>query len=207
MTARKTRLTFYAMTDLRDERVSMGRVLEILKEAGDRGITGPDIARHFTHDRLQRRMTIVNQILYRLLKHHRVVRGLKEPTVHYHNVPTYRWFITSAGVHYLAIGMDAGIRRQRREQAERQYAVEEAHRKLVSDALTEAYDKYDPETTDRCERDQVMRKLREQGCTLHDIGQVFGVTRERVRQILKGYRIATCRCPRCVKAAATAVVL
>lgn len=43
----------------------------------------------------------------------------------------------------------------------------------------------------------MMRKLRDEGCTLQDIGDVFGVTRERARQIVVGLRVHPCQCPDC----------
>jgi len=188
-------LTFVFMPA--DEKPSVGRVLEILKEAGETGATGPEIARQFTAGRLQRRMTIVNQILGRSRSHGRVVRGPMEPTKYYHRVPTYRWYITPAGVHFLAVGLYEGIRAAKREEKNREHAARVLRRRRLADLLTDAYDKYDPETTPRCERERVIRELRAQGCTLHDIGGVFGITRERVRQIEAGFKTGRCKCSRC----------
>jgi hypothetical protein len=175
----------------------MGPVLGILREAGGTGITGPEIARQFTHDTLQRRMCVVNQVLYRLRHRQRVIRGPKEPTKYYHRVPTYRWFITPAGVHYLATGMEKGARQARWEQAERKRAELAEYRRHLADLLTEAYDRIDPQTAPKCERERVMRELRTAGCTLESIGEVFGVTRERVRQVLNRQNVTPCRCGRC----------
>jgi len=188
-------LTFVFMPA--DEKPNAGRILEILKEAGETGATGPEIARQFTAGLLQRRMTIVNQILGRNRDHGRVIRGPMEPTKYYHRVPTYRWFITPAGVHYLAMGLKEGIRAAALEEKNRQRAARAAHRRRLADLLTDAYDKYDPDTTPRCERERVIRELRAQGCTLHDIGGVFGITRERVRQIEAGFKTGRCKCRRC----------
>lgn len=161
------------------------------------GATGPEIARHFTAGLLQRRMVVVNQILSRNRAHARVIRGPLEPTKYYHRVPTYRWFITPAGVEYLAMGLNEGIRAAQIEEQARQQAAMMMHRRKLADMLTEAYFAHDPETTARCERERVIHELRRAGCTLHDIGGVFGITRERVRQILIGRKPGICRCKRC----------
>lgn len=195
MTSAVPRLTFGSMPS--DGKPSVGRVLEILKEAGDMGATGPEIARHFTTGLLQRRMVVVNQILYRNRAHDRVIRGPLEPTKYYHRVPTYRWFITPAGVEYLAMGLNEGIRAAQREEQARQQAAQAMRRRKLADMLTDAYMSHDPQTTAPCERERVIRELRQAGCTLHDIGGVFGITRERVRQILTGKKPAICRCKRC----------
>lgn len=194
-----------------DEPPTSKRVLEILHEAGEKGIIGPDIARHFTipepdmpslrklnrrSQGLQRKLAWTNQILERFAINGYVRRGLAEASPYYHRVPAYRWFVTPAGSEYLAAGLSAGIREARDREREREAVRLAAHRRRLADLLTEAYDKYDPETTPRCERERVMRELRSEGCTLHDIGQIFGLTRERVRQILINYRVSPCHCPR-----------
>jgi hypothetical protein len=200
-----------------DERPNTRRVLELLKEAGEEGMRGPDIARHFTipepdtpslgklgpqSQSLQRRLTWTNQILDRFALKGYARRGNPEPSPYYHKVPAYRWFVTPEGTGYLAAGMKEGMKQARLAKEERERAVLMAHRRRLADLLTDAYDKHDPSAVTTCERERVIRELRTQGCTLHDIGGVFGLTRERVRQILKGIHVGPCRCARCADAEA-----
>lgn len=188
-------------------------VLEVLKEAGEEGMRGPDIARHFNVDYPgmpsvahlshesqchQRRMTWTNQILERFKTNGWARKGGLEPSPYYNNVPAYRWFITPEGRGYLAAGMAAGIREAQRFQHEREAVKLAAHRKRLADLLTEAYASTDPATTPKCERTRIMKHLREAGCTLQDIGDVFGVTRERARQLIEDISPSVCTCPRCV---------
>jgi hypothetical protein len=126
-----------------------------------------------------------------------VRRGGKEPTPYYNNVPVYRWYITPEGVEYLAAGMAAGIRAARVARAKQAEAQRREARRRADDLITQAYIDCDPRTISKCEREQVIRELRSAGCTLDAIGGVFGVTRERVRQILTGYKTTPCTCPRC----------
>jgi Sigma-70, region 4 len=195
-----------------DEPPNTRRVLEILAGAGSEGIRGPDIARYFTipdpdmpslsrvgnrSQNIQRRLAWVNQILERFELHDHARRGGKEPSPYYHRVPAFRWFITADGVQFLADGLAEGRRRMRdeRDAAERLRLIE--HRKRLADLLTQAYVENDPVTTPACERERVIRKLRDEGCTLQDIGDVFGVTRERVRQIYRGINVHPCQCHDC----------
>ena len=191
-------------------------VLRILKEAGEEGIVGPDIARHFTVPdpplsesgirsgkrytlpmaNLQRRLTWTNQILDRFRRRGWVVRGGKEPSRYYNNVPSWRWYVTDAGVEYLAAGMAAGLRAARDAELKRRAAEHAAWQRHLDDMITQAYIDFDPAETPQCERDAAMRTLREAGCTLGSIGGVFGVTRERVRQVLAGIKVRPCRCPK-----------
>lgn len=195
-----------------DEAPNPKRILEILKDAGAEGMRAPDIARNFhvppvymqsmAHLRdesrvLQRKMTWTNQILDRFKRNGYARKGGKEMSPHYHNVPAYRWFITPEGVSYLADGLDEGRRQMRRDREAAEDARLAAHRKHLNDLLTQAYVENDPATTTACERERVMRKLREEGCTLQDIGDVFGITRERVRQVIHGVNVNPCQCEKC----------
>ena len=195
-----------------DEPPNTRRVLALLAEAGSAGMRGSDIARHFTipdphmpsmgklgnrSQSIQRRLAWTNQILERFELHDHARRGGKEPSPYYHNVPVYRWFITPGGVQFLGDGLAEGRRKMRRDREEAERVRLEAFHKQLADLLTQAYAENDPVTTPQCEREQVMRKLRDAGCTLQDIGDVFGVTRERVRQIIHGLNVNPCQCPDC----------
>lgn len=187
------------------------RVLELLKEAGEVGVIGPDIARQFTiadptgmmtiksmpMANLQRRLTWTNQILDRFRWRGWVVRGGLEPSPYYHNVPTFRWYITESGAGYLAAGMRPGLRAAREAERERRAAELAAWHKRLDDMITQAYMDFDPAETPQCVRNPVMRTLRDAGCTLAAIGGVFDITRERVRQVLAGIKVSPCRCPKC----------
>ena len=197
------------------------RVLELLKEAGEEGMLGGVIARHFTipdphtpslqgkmaaaSQNLQRRLAWTNQVLDRFLRHGWVRRGSKEPTPYYNNVPVYRWYITPEGVEYLAAGMSAGIRAARIARAKQREEKRREDRRRADDLITQAYIDCDPHSIHKCEREKVIRELRAAGCTLDAIGGVFGVTRERVRQILVGYKTTPCECSRCTAAQWTSV--
>lgn len=196
-----------------DEPPNSRRVMELLKEAGEEGMLGAVLARHFTipdphmpsqatrmssrSQNLQRRLAWTNQILDRFLYHEYARRGPTEPTPYYNNVPVYRWFVTPKGVEYLAAGMGAGIRAAKREAEQR---AAEQHLKTMKrreDLITQAYVDYDPHSIYKCEREKAIRELRAAGCTLEAVGGVFGLTRERVRQIMVGYKAGSCTCPRC----------
>lgn len=195
-----------------DEPPNTQRVMEILKEVGEEGMLGATIARHFTipdphmpsmegllnrSQNLQRRLAWTNQILDRFLLHSYVRRGPAEPSPYYHSVPCYRWFVTPEGVEYLAGGMGEGLRARRVAEAALVAAEQRERRVRRGELVTQAYQSYDSYTPN-CKRNAAMRELREAGCTLAEIGGVFDVTRERARQILNGYRVGPCKCPRCI---------
>lgn len=198
-----------------DEPPSSRRVLELLKEAGEEGMLGGVLTRHFTipdpdmpsqqhlrkrSQNLQRRMAWTNQILDRFLLHGFVRRGQSEPSPYYHLVPVYRWFVTPEGVEYLAAGMGPGIRAARAAEARWWAERYRSERKQADDLVTRAYLRYDPATTYPCEREKAIREMRDAGCTLAEIGGVFGITRERTRQILVGFKPVICKCPKCTDA-------
>ena len=196
-----------------DEPPSPRRILGLLVDAGDKGVRGSDLARHFTIRRppnmpslghlgpwsqsLQRRLAWTNQILDRFLINGYARKGKAEPSPYYHRVPVYRWFVTPEGVQYLADGLAEGRRKMRdeREAAENERLAQ--HRKKLDNLLTQAYVENDPATVTACQRERVIRELRDAGCTLQDIGDVFGITRERVRQVQMGINVNPCRCPEC----------
>jgi hypothetical protein len=55
-------------------------------------------------------------------------------------------------------------------------------------------------TTPSCQRTAKIRELQAQHLSLEEIGFVFGITRERVRQIAAGQSVTPCRCPDCRRA-------
>lgn len=200
---------------VRDEPPNTRGVMEILAAAGDEGVIGPVVGRSFTlvYDKddpvhgylndnqlqnLQRRLNWSNQILHRLWSQGNAERGGREASPFYHQVPTYRWFITDKGREFLAGGLAEG-RRERREAEKQVKARLRAERaRTVARLVTEAYEKYDPERTPACERNQAIRDLRGSGATLDAVAGVFGLTRERVRQIVEGVSVG-CRCEKHAK--------
>ena len=137
----------------------------------------------------------MNQILCRYRSRGMTERLPMEPSKYYNNVPSWRWRITESGAAFLAAGMAEGVRAVRRAEQARAAADRAAKRLLRENLVTQAYMDNDPSVVPACEREQVIRELRAAGSTLDEIGQVFGITRERVRQILVGYRSGRCRCP------------
>lgn len=99
----------------------------------------------------------------------------------YHNSKRFRWFVTDAG--------RAELERLRTTPArqlasERVTAAREARAALArqrADLIELARQKWEAGAIS--DRDGLIRYLRQEGCVLEDIAGVFGLTRERVRQI------------------------
>jgi hypothetical protein len=174
-------------------------ILQILADVGQTGIIAPDIAYQFTLPLVvQRRNSIVNQILIRFGKRGYAYR-VKEASPRYKNVPTYRWFITSAGRDYLKNdgweGYKAVIKYEAAERDKRRQQLITT-RQLLSQA-TPALIKQLPPGCSKA-RNDLMKKLREQGMTIDETGQLFNITRQRVSQIIHGIGVGQCRCHICV---------
>lgn len=92
--------------------------------------------------------------------------------------PAIVWAITEGGRELLAYIDDAPARDAAYQVAQVQQA--EAVQ-LRTTALAEAASVYSPRTP-RMERRPAAIRLRTLGCTLEEIGQIFGVTREMIRQ-------------------------
>jgi len=171
------------------------KVLAILAAAGDAGILAGDIARQFTYpEDLSRRNVKVNNILRTLAGSGRARKADREErSPHYRNTPVYRWWITAAGLRYLA----SGLRPDQVLAAEAGRASRAAdrrrHAKLIAAARAE-HGKGEPDHV----REQVITELREQGCSWIAIGTVYGISRERARQIYHGLGVSPCLCDICV---------
>ena len=117
----------------------------------------------------------------------------EERSPHYRNTPVYRWWITAAGLRYLA----SGLRPDQVLAAEAGRASRAAdrrrHAKLIAAARAE-HGKGEPDHV----REQVITELREQGCSWIAIGTVYGISRERARQIYHGLGVSPCLCDICV---------
>src|SRR5277367_995558 len=174
-------------------------VLRVLADAGDTGILAPDIAYRFNKPlSQQRRNSVVNQILIR-----HGIRGhafrVSARSFRYHNVQTYRWFITDTGNKYLESGgyhaaiadirRDAAITAQEREQRL-------IRRQLVLKAAPALVAQLPPGCNKS--RAELIIKLYDQGLVMEEIGQLFGLTRERIRQIKRDINVRPCACWNCI---------
>lgn len=174
-------------------------IMRLLHEAGPRGLLTQDMAKTFRQRERHRSATHieVNTALYKLREYGRAQRSrYMEPSPYYHNTPCWRWRITSAGsAYYLAGGYQGQLAIAREERRQRDKARRElAVRRLEAIASSAGKaSKLTPGCTR--ERDELIRELREAGMTLESIGDLFGITRERTRQVVKGILVSTrCRC-------------
>jgi hypothetical protein len=173
-------------------RPSALKVLELLAEAGPGGRTGSDIAHLFDEPTdLLRRLTHVNYVLRNFEASGRARRGDEEPSPRYQHSPTVRWFVTPAGRKYLAAGGHGAVKRARLARAADQAREAQRLRALVLESRT----RFGPDSPQH-ERLAESRRLRAEGVTLEDIGGIFGVTRERIRQLLAGIKVPECQCGR-----------
>jgi len=172
-------------------RPSVRALLTALDAAGRDGLTTGDLARLFGNPvSLQRRLSHIGNELRRYRDSGYVLRSpQEEPSGYYRNTPVRRWFITPAGSAYLASGMKEGrIARARAAAAQRE--KERAARELRQEQLLrEAADAF-PAGLCRCARDAEIRHLQAEGCTRPAIGAVYGINRERVRQIAAGISVS-----------------
>jgi hypothetical protein len=178
------------------------RVLEIMRilaDAGDAGECAPDIARRFTHMSVQRRNSRVNQYLNQLRPRGYVRRcESHEPSHYYNNVRMFRWFITPAGREYLASGGFSAVMavaQERRQLSEAAAQVHEAQRQQVIAAAPALVRNLPPDC--KTARAELIIKLRSRNLRLHEIGEVFSISRERVRQIIRDISTEVCLCAAC----------
>lgn len=157
--------------------------MRLLLEAGDAGMDVGTIVRRFTYPvSMASRNARANDVLRRLarLGYLRRSEG-KEPSVHYHNTPQYRWFITGKGREWVAANFQS---LERRQVAERKAARE--YGQLL---LEKAMARYQGSSAGvlRAERHDVIMGLRKYYVTWRECGAVFGLTGEMARLIAGGY--------------------
>jgi hypothetical protein len=179
--------------------VNVEDILRILRDAGPDGILAPDIARKFDGpgNDTQRRNSRVNASLGDLRRRGYARRSAgKEPSHVYHNVPTWRWYGTREGGLYLDGGCyDGQVQRSRLAAAAagaeyaRGRAVAAARREYRAALLASVPV---PPPVHKCQRDAEIRHLHQENCILDDIGKLFDLTRERVRQICCGHKTSPC---------------
>lgn len=156
------------------------RILYALRDAPD-GLTAPDLIERLGEgiEHFSALRAYGNDLRRRERKGH-VERAGQIPGA-YHNVPTTVWRLTGAGRDYLAY-LDAAPEREADAQ---RAATELAEAAIVrAHALTRAAATYGGRQVPRAERRKAAAELRSLGCMLEEIGQVFGVTREMIRQDL-----------------------
>lgn len=168
--------------------MSVTGVLAELERAGEAGLLTGDLARRFAGrpsagGDVQRLLAEANTILDKQARMGNAVKSSwMEPSPHYHNAPSRRWFITDAGRAYLAAGGRGGIAERLRLGRRERVARREEARAAAGDRLAGPL-----AARDRAARNAVIRELHAEGIlSLEDIGQAAGMTRERVRQIAKG---------------------
>jgi hypothetical protein len=171
------------------------QVLAILAAAGEAGILAGDIARQFAYpEDLSRRNVKVNNILRTLASSGRVRKADREErSPHYRNTPVYRWWITEDGLRYLANGLRPDQAVQMESDMARRADDRRRHAKLIKAAKRE-HGKGEPDHV----RERVIKELRAEGCTWIAIGTVYGISRERARQIHDGLNVNPCLCDACV---------
>lgn len=159
-------------------------VLQILTDAGEPGMLASGISRRFDYPaEIMKRAARVNSVLMVQQRQGHVRRGGLERSPYYHGTPVYRWYITPEGVAYLTDGgWDASVRRsvqQRGLKAAGKRALTEHRAEIVREATRRA------EQAEGCRalRSQIVVWAHGEGLTWAAIGKVFGITRERARQI------------------------
>jgi len=172
-------------------------VLGLLVLAGREGMQAGAISRAFTDPPgTLARAVRVNALLKELAAAGRVRRSRRtEPSDWYHRTPCYRWYITPAGEQWWHSGGRAGQwLRARRRETERA-ANADRRRDSWEQAAQQAPRLAAAARESGCiaERDRAIGAMREAGLSYQLIGEQFGISRERVRQVLNGSR-AWCPC-------------
>lgn len=177
-------------------------VLAVLAGAGEAGLPAGEIRRHFSYppDNGARQRRINSVLRQQELLGHAERLGM-EPSRLYHNTPCYRWRITDAGVAYLDSGGYAGQiarARARQELFSAERSAGQAERAELARQARERAAAVPPGC--RARRDEVIIWARAAGLPLECIAELFGITRERVRQVALGRRAKRprpCACPAC----------
>ena len=175
-------------------------LLHLLSQADSTGMTAGDLTRQFSEPAaLGTRNRLVNSTLQQMRTSGYVDRATAaERSRHYHGAPVYRWFITPGGQSYLQGGGPPGRRLGATAKlAARQLAKQERAARYLTEFRAAAKL---AALAGSClkKRNATIGKLRQEShLTLEDIGGLFGLTRERVRQITDGHSGRRCPCAEC----------
>jgi hypothetical protein len=163
-------------------------LLALLAEAGEAGLLAGDLTDRFAApgNRVRRNNRINQLLTYQLARGH-VLRGPLEQSPNYRRAWTRRWFITKTGLAYLEV-LRAGPEgawyadvRGLLETCTREREFESRRFAALRTVLTGPH----PLTVSPAERARGIGALRRAGCDYVVIGAVYGISRERVRQLLK----------------------
>ena len=159
-------------------------VLIALHQAGPAGMQTGELARLFDEGSTMTRLNRVRGITTVFERSGKVTRTGPEPSVIYHRNSVYRWHITEEGSRYLASGMRPGSAARNRAHAQeaetaRQRELDRQAQLLASCQLILFH---------TCQRDAEIRHLRAEGVRLESIGNLYGITRERARQVAAGLK-------------------
>lgn len=158
-------------------RPSVAAILGQLAEAGPAGVLVSDLVVSFTEPDRARRNRMVNVILASHRVKGRVRRSDEsERSPYYHHVPCFRWYITPAGIAHMQRGPSATGEYQARMQLARERSAA---------AVAQARDQGLGPGTSRRVRDAMVHELTAAGVSARSIGELFGITRQRVTQIAR----------------------
>lgn len=162
-------------------------LMGLLAEAGEAGLLSGDLTDRFAAPGNRvRRNNRINQLLRYQLDRGHVLRGPLEQSPHYRRAWSRRWYITGAGLAYLEV-LRAGPQgawyadvRGLLEARTREHEFERCRFAALRAVLTGEH----PLTVSPAARAEGILALRRAGCDNVLIGAVYGISRERVRQIL-----------------------
>lgn len=156
------------------------RILRVLRRSPG-GLSTPQLVAELAEgiEPLQKALTWYGGILRRHEDQGNVERAGRTPGGWQQGISTI-WHLTDQGEKFLAYADEAPVR-----EAERQRLAAEMTEaaRMRADALAEAARECS-RGTPRTERRIIAGRLRQLGCSLEEIGQVFGVSREMIRQDL-----------------------
>jgi hypothetical protein len=165
-------------------------LLTALQKAGKAGLTAGDLTDMFDLPASRvRRNSRVNQLLHYQFESGRVRRSAElEISPRYQHARTWRWFITRDGIRYLAYARDGlpGAWAPRAPDPALQVRAREAREKYA--AVRQAVLDGCGPGTPRPERDKRIVELAAAGVDLTLAGALFGITRERARQLVRDAR-------------------
>lgn len=186
------------MSDGRPHMSVTGMLTELAK-AGAGGISTGDLARRFAFRQsyggdVQRALAEANTILETQARMGNVRKSAEmEPSAYYNNTPSRRWFITAAGHDYLAEGGRMEIARRARKERERARSEKLARREVAREVTRQLLSAVPG--NDRQARNRVIAQVYAEGAlTLEDLGRLTGLTRERVRQVIRVARQSPAEC-------------